>query len=163
MGYHFISYNRLSQITAKNLAEDIKSLGYTVWIDEELTGGQIWWDQILEKIRGCDLFIFVLEPMALSSTACTREYCYAADLGKPILPVLISEGVALTLLPPALSQIQYVNYSKQDHDAAIEIPGMIDRLRDDMITEHGPAPEHFPQERDQHQEGAIPQGIAKSV
>jgi TIR domain len=99
------------------LAEDIEALGHIVWFDKELRDGQTWWDQILTKVRNCDVFIFALDPMALSSTACKREYGYAADLGKPILPVLAAEGVSTSLLPPALSQIQFVDYRKQDRDA----------------------------------------------
>jgi hypothetical protein len=96
-------------------------LGHTVWFDHELTGGQVWWDQILAKVRDCDVFIFVLNPEALKSTACKREYSYAHDLGKPILPVLVAEGVRTNLLPSALSQIQFVDYLKQDRDAAIRL------------------------------------------
>lgn len=117
----FISYNRKSEAITKALVEDFESLGHTVWLDQELSGGQAWWDQILAMVRRCDLFIFVLEPEALNSTACKREYGYAVELGKPILPVLISEGVNINLLPPALSQIQFVDYRKQDRNAAFRL------------------------------------------
>ena len=108
----FISYNRQAEAITKALAANIQALGHTVWFDQGLTGGQAWWDEILSQIRGCDRFIFVLDPAALNSVACTREYGYAADLKKPILPVLISEGVSINLLPPALSQIEFVDYRK---------------------------------------------------
>lgn len=121
MGYYFISYNRQSQPIAKDLAEDIGNLGCAVWLDEALTGGRTWWDQILAKIRGCDVFVFVLDPAALESQACTREYSYAAGLGKPILPVLVSEGVSTDLLPSALSQIQFVDYRSRDRTAAFHL------------------------------------------
>jgi hypothetical protein len=55
-----------------------------------------------------------MTPAALNSTACQREYGYAADLGKPILPILLSDGVSTNLLPPALSVIQFVDYRKRD-------------------------------------------------
>src|SRR5688572_21322324 len=99
----FISYNRQSKPMTATLADDMKALGYTVWFDNELSGGQIWWNQILARVRACDIFVFVLDLGALNSTACMREYGYAADLGKPILPVLVSEGVSANLLPPPLA------------------------------------------------------------
>jgi hypothetical protein len=63
----------------------------------------------------------VLNPQALDSTACTREYGYAAAIGKPVLPVLVAEGVSTSLLPPALSQIQFVDYRQQDRNAALRL------------------------------------------
>ena len=90
-------------------------------VRSELSGGQAWWDQILASIRDCDVFVFVLTPEALISTACKREFGYAADLGKPILPVLVSAGVSTNLLPPALSQIQFVDYRNQNRDATIRL------------------------------------------
>ncbi|HSB80111.1 MAG TPA: TIR domain-containing protein [Candidatus Methylomirabilis sp.] len=113
----FLSYNRQSEAIARTLAEDIEALGHTVWFDQELRGGQVWWDQILARVRTCDVFVFLLDPKALESTACKREYSYAADLGRPILPILVAEGVSTNLLPPALSQIQFVDYRKQDRNA----------------------------------------------
>jgi hypothetical protein len=117
----FISYNRQSEAIARALADDIEALGHTVWFDQDLSGGQVWWNQILATVRDCDVFVFVLDPEALNSTACKREYGYAADLGKPILPVLASGGVSTNLLPPALSQIHFVDYRKQDRGAALRL------------------------------------------
>ncbi len=117
----FISYSRQSETVVRALIGDIKALGHTAWFDDELTGGQAWWNQILTKVRDCDLFVFVLDPASLDSTACKREYGYAADLCKSILPVLVAEDVSTKLLPSALSQIQFVDYRKQDRDAALAL------------------------------------------
>ncbi len=117
----FISYNRQSEAIARTLADDIEALGHTVWFDQELSGGQAWWDQILARVLDCHVFVFVLSQESLSSIACKREYGYAADLGKPILPVAVSGGVSTNLLPPALAQIQFVDYREQDRDAAFRL------------------------------------------
>jgi TIR domain len=77
----FLSYNRKSEAIARTLAGDIEALEHTVWFDQELSGGQVWWNQILGNIRDCDIFVFVLDPAALDSVACRSEYGYAADLG----------------------------------------------------------------------------------
>jgi hypothetical protein len=117
----FVSYNRESEKIAETLVDDIQTLGHNAWFDEELSGGQTWWDQILATIRDCDVFVLALSPKSLSSTACTREYGYAAELGKPILPILVSEGVSVNLLPPVLSQIQFVDYRAQNREAAFRL------------------------------------------
>jgi hypothetical protein len=63
----------------------------------------------------------VLDPKALGSVACKREYNYAHNLDKPILPVLVSPEVSVNLLPAALSKIQMVDYQKRDTSAAIKL------------------------------------------
>jgi hypothetical protein len=118
----FISYDRESRGFVASLADDIEALGHSVWYDEALSGGQSWWDQILAHIRACDVFVFALTPSSLESVACGREYEYAHALGKPILPVLIAEGVSTALLPEALSQIHFVDYrNPNDKSAALEV------------------------------------------
>ncbi|MEN3335472.1 MAG: hypothetical protein V7641_4837 [Blastocatellia bacterium] len=141
----FISYNRQIEAIAKTLANDFESLGHTVWFDQEISGGQAWWDQILATVRRCDLFVFLLEPEALNSTACKREYSYAADLGKPILPVLVSDGVPTNLLPPALSQIQFVDYRTQDRNAAFRLARALNTIPPpDPLPDPLPAPPEAP-------------------
>jgi hypothetical protein len=121
MAVIFISYSRDVRDTVRMLAEDLGALGETVWFDQEIAGGQSWWNRILEKVRDCEVFVAVLHPTALESTACKRECAYAAALGKTILPVLISNDVSTSLLPPGLMEIQYVDYRVQDRTAALAL------------------------------------------
>ncbi|PHS38138.1 MAG: hypothetical protein COB07_08880 [Sulfurovum sp.] len=117
----FISYNRQDEDKTKALVKDIEELGHTVWFDHELSGGQKWWDTILESIRDCDVLVFALSIESLNSSACGLEYDYASKLGKTILPVLVGEGVSINLLPPVLSQIQFVDYQNPDRDALLHL------------------------------------------
>ncbi len=113
----FLSYSRETQQQVESLAQDIHAMELRVWFDRELTGGQAWWDQILKQIRECDYFVFALAPESLDSTACKREYGYAASLGKTILPILIADGVITEMLPATLAQVHFVDYRRQDKDA----------------------------------------------
>src|SRR5579859_2097095 len=97
----FISYSSKNRAQVEPLANDLEALGHDVWFDKELSGGQVWWDQILEAIRGCDLCVFALTPEALESQPCRREYTYAAAVNKIILPVML-ESVEVNALPSAL-------------------------------------------------------------
>ncbi|MEM9511814.1 MAG: toll/interleukin-1 receptor domain-containing protein [Cyanobacteria bacterium P01_E01_bin.48] len=117
----FLSYTRHNDLLVKNLTEDIRSLGYSIWFDQELSGGQAWWNQILENIRECDIFIFALSPESLESVPCKREYSYAHALRKPILPVQVKEGVSINLLPSALAQIQIIDYRNADREDAFRL------------------------------------------
>ena len=117
----FVSYARESETAVQNLAADVESLDHKVWVDHDLKGGREWWDQILAHIRDCQVFMMTLSPESLASAACKREYSYAAELGKPILPILIAEGVSLQTLPSRLSQIQYVDYRKRDVASVLKL------------------------------------------
>jgi hypothetical protein len=66
MAKTFVSYSRKSEAAAKALVADLENLGHTPWFDQDLSGGQAWWDQILATIRGCDIFVFVLDPDSLA-------------------------------------------------------------------------------------------------
>ena len=113
----FLSYSRDDAARLAVLAEDIKSLGHVAWLDQELTGGQRWWDHILDEIRDCDIFVSAVSASSMDSRACLAEYEYAVALGKPILPVMVENGVTDSLMPPALSQLQRINYIEGDKAA----------------------------------------------
>lgn len=141
----FISYSRQVKEIVQILTQDLQAIGHRVWIDRILTGGQDWWDEIMETIRKCDLFMFALSPESIDSKACSHEYDYAAKLGKVILPILVSEGVSINMLPPALSALQYVDYRKHDKKAALALVKSLNHLPDakplpDPLPEPPPAP-----------------------
>ena len=131
----FISYNRESQDVVRTLAQDFEEFGHKVWFDYELTGGQAWWGQILERIRECDLFVFTLSPQALDSYACKLEWTYAFVLCKTILPILVADGVSMNLVPPELSALQHVDYRSQDKKAVFALNKALTKL---------PAPQPLP-------------------
>lgn len=121
MGTIFISYNRASVDAVSSLAEDLASMGHAVWYDQALTGGQRWWDNILEKLRESAIFMPIVTPEALDSQACKLELQYAAALGKPILPLLFSREVNTNFLPKPLGEIQFIDYCAQDKAAALAL------------------------------------------
>jgi peptide/nickel transport system substrate-binding protein len=116
----FISYSSKDRDLVKNLGADLATLGHEVWFDQELSGGQAWWDTILTGIRGCDLFIFALTPRSLDSYPCKLEYTFAESLNKTILPILLKD-VDTTLLPPALSKLQFVDYRQRDANTVLRL------------------------------------------
>lgn len=136
----FISYNRSNEGFVKTVVDDIESLGHTAWFDQELSGGQVWWDQILKTVRDCDIFVFLLSPAGLKSVACMRECGYAAGLKKPILPVLVNGDISPNILPPLLSEIQFVDYRKQDRDSAFRLARALTN-----VPAAGPMPDPLPE------------------
>ncbi len=113
----FICYARVDAAAVQAVAAECTQLGQDVWFDQQLSGGQQWWDTILENIRGCDCFIFALSPSSLHSKACRAELAYAHGLQRRILPVVVGEAVPDQLLPPYVAQTQRVDPS-QPHQLA---------------------------------------------
>ena len=107
----FISYARQDQAAVEALNADLERARVHVWMDEELTGGESWWDTILEQIRSCDLYIFALSPNSLRSRACKAELEYALAPNRP--PPAFVRDVAIQLAHPAIARTQMVDYRKR--------------------------------------------------
>lgn len=53
----FISYSRADRQFVEDLVPLLRRMYGHVWYDDELLGGEDWWQMILSKIGDCDLFI----------------------------------------------------------------------------------------------------------
>ena len=117
----FVSYSRNNLDAVAQLVKDLQDVGFNAWHDQTLTGGQRWWDNILASIRDCEVFIFALSKESWDSEACQSELAYVVQLGKPILPVLVSDGIHLSLLSAPLNEIQVTDYRLRDKAAAFAL------------------------------------------
>jgi hypothetical protein len=59
MAQLFISYSRVDKPFTKSLADRLKSV-YSVWFDDDLRGGQVWWEEILHQIELGDIFVYLM-------------------------------------------------------------------------------------------------------
>lgn len=105
----FISYARSDGERVHALVEGLRQLRYDAWLDEELTGGQEWWDTVLSQIRASSAVLVTVSRAALESVAVRREYEYGHAVGRALLPVVV-ELVRLETLPPLLAPLQVVDY-----------------------------------------------------
>jgi WD40 repeat protein len=102
----FISYARLNKNWIIDLQKILSDAGHNAWFDQEITGGDYWWDTILDSIERCDVFVFALSPDSTASIACSAEFQYALTLNKPILPIMYKEA---ELPIGSLREMQYVD------------------------------------------------------
>jgi serine/threonine kinase PknH len=134
----FVSYARDDKRSATALVAHLADSGHRVWWDQSLVGRQDWWATILERIRSCHVFIIVVSPASLASAACEVEIRYAAELGRPLLPVMV-EAVSPQLLPPVVAAHQLVDYRRAGTDARRAL-----RLALEALPQSPPAPVRFP-------------------
>ncbi|MEO0561043.1 MAG: TIR domain-containing protein [Chloroflexota bacterium] len=109
----FISYPSLDRETIRTLVNNLENIGHEVWSDLSLTGGQDWWERVLDGVRGCDLFVFGITYNWLSSQACLREFDYATTLGKNRLPVRLGD-IPLESIPVQVRRLQITDYDNTD-------------------------------------------------
>ncbi len=139
MSTFFISYTRADSARLAKLVKGLQKLRHPVWIDQELDGGQAWWDEVLNQIRSADALILCVTPNLLDSTACAREVDYARALGKPILPVMLAK-TAPELLAADLARLQIVDFTEANEDSAFALFAALNRL-----PAPAPLPEPLPE------------------
>jgi len=123
----FVSYARRDSAAVTDLYQDLVRADYDLWFDRELSGGQRWWDEILNQIRSCDVFVFVLSPDSVKSKACRAELAYAAALQRPILPVLLGD-VNIDLAPDPIGQLQCLDYRERTPGNVISLLMAVSRV-----------------------------------
>ena len=114
----FISYSRIDSRFVDQLEGDLKKHGLSLWIDRSnLQGGQDWVEMIQSAIKGCQILILILSPDAVNSPWVQKEYRYALEQGKIVIPIICRPGFSL---PVDLASIQtidfYRDYSKGFND-----------------------------------------------
>jgi TIR domain len=116
----FLSYSRDDADEVELLREDIEALRSPVWFDRKLIGGQDWWNEILEEIRACELFVLAVSDRSLRSIACLAEMRYALDLRRAFLPVVVGD-VDLRAAPVEVSRAQFVDYKHRTTDSVLAL------------------------------------------
>ncbi|ADB73515.1 toll/interleukin-1 receptor domain-containing protein [Geodermatophilus obscurus] len=134
----FVSYSRQDEVAVRDLVVYLDRASLSVWADRDLQGGDRWWQEVLQQIRECDVFLFVLSDHSLASKPCVAELSYARALGLPILPVLIGDIKDLHLTPVA--DVRIADYR---HRTLAEGMALLDAIRD-AAQDRRPLPDPLP-------------------
>ena len=134
----FASYSRVDRERIQPLLADLHALGHPVWVDEELAGGEVWWQAILAEIRGCRALLFLVSPTSVNSEACAAELAYAMALQRVVIPIEVAATDSSTV-PTLLAGHQMVSYVRGDKGDTMALARALARLE----TER-PLPEPLP-------------------
>jgi hypothetical protein len=86
----FLSYSRGDERFALRFAEDLRSRGAEMWVDQLNIRPSEHWDRAIERaIHACEAMVVILSPRAVKSDNVADEVTLALDSGKPIIPVMI--------------------------------------------------------------------------
>ncbi|MGI9124675.1 MAG: sensor domain-containing protein [Mycobacterium sp.] len=138
----FLSYSTRDRDDLENLLSALRRAGETVWFDEELGGGEVWWQKILERIRGCDVFVFALSDNSLRSKPCLAELKYAQALGKPVLPILIGPVASMRVSP--LASVEAIDFQNPTADTGIRLITAMQGARRQSAALPSPLPDEPP-------------------
>jgi hypothetical protein len=134
----FLSYSRKDEAVVKVLAQGFEAAHREVWFDQDLGGGDAWWDKILENIRSATVFVFALSDESLNSRPCRAELDYARALNRPVLPVQV--GRVTNFLSSPVADLQTIRFQSDNALAAFEIIAAID----EEARQLEPLPEPLP-------------------
>lgn len=102
----FLSYSRKDLNFVEKLADDLQQAGFDIWYDlTDLEGGDRWADEIQEAIDKSDVFVTVISPNSVASEWVQKEFLYACNMKKRIIPVLHVE----TSLPLWLTNLHFID------------------------------------------------------
>jgi hypothetical protein len=138
----FISYSSQDRSTVDALTTALRRGQNQVWFDQELGGGDSWWNKILEQIRECEVFIVALSNNWLQSKPSQSELRYARALNRPILPVRIGDVDSMRVNP--LAALQIIDYRDPTVDAGIQLVTAVHGLRSTPVPLPDPLPEEPP-------------------
>jgi hypothetical protein len=111
MSHVFISYSRKDSETVDRILQRLEAENFTVWIDrEEIHGGDLWREAIVEAVDNAYAFVLMLSPSSVASDNVRKEVDLADGAGKALLPLYLAQAQLSSRLRYQLAGIQWIEY-----------------------------------------------------
>jgi TPR repeat protein len=113
----FFSYSRDDSEFALRLAEDLKSAGAYVWLDQlDIQPGQRWARAVQDALNNAQRVLVILSPSSVESSNVEDEVTFALEEGKSVIPVFYRD----CKVPLQLRPFQYVDF-RTDYDRGLAV------------------------------------------
>jgi len=139
----FISYSSKNRKLIEHLVALLTKAGYEVTYDGQIYDGQ-WWPKILDDIRKCDIFLYVVTPEYLDSYPCDLEYQYAKKLDRPMCPTRLT-ALDFGRMPTHIVEDQVSDLSNLDFNNQ-SLPVKLIRTLNELALKPKPLPNPLPAE-----------------
>ena len=108
----FLSHSGADKSVAETVSRTLQNWGYqsvfVYWDDRTgIVGGTDWTRELYQKLRQAGALIALYTPAYLESKWCFAELTVARILGKPLIPLLVTSGIAV---PADLQATQVIDY-----------------------------------------------------
>jgi len=108
----FVSYSHSDSQRINSLLTGLSTIGYRLWFDKGIPGGAEWDALIEDRLRRSAVLLLFVSRRAVESKFVRREAKFADSLNKPIVSVLLEDGVELSHgLGMLLTQYQMLHVS----------------------------------------------------
>jgi len=88
----FLSYSKLDYFFAEMLALKLSQENLVIWRDQgSIRAGDDWRQSIEDGIKDCLAVVVALSANSAESAYVTYEWAYALGMGKPVIPVKLSD------------------------------------------------------------------------
>lgn len=125
----FVSYARADVDIVTALVAELRELGHEPFYDQDVSGGQRWWDVLLDRIASSAAFLPVLSERYADSEACGLEAAWAHSLGVPIVPIDLG-SLRPELCDPYIAEANWVRYSLDDRQSITRLARSLSELRE---------------------------------
>ncbi len=107
----FLSYSRDDSIAMGVIRDNLRKLGFNLWIDIEYLdpGTPQWMLTVGEAARRTDMMLVLCSPAARESIWVNNEISVALYAGKKIIPIWINGDSLLDAIPTALINVQHID------------------------------------------------------
>jgi formylglycine-generating enzyme required for sulfatase activity len=113
----FLSYSRANKDFAVKLAKELKTEGFSVWLDQlDIPPGSRWDAEVEKALTESEIFMVIMTQASTQSDNVLDEIGYAIDNGKRFLPVLLEKCT----VPLRLRRFQYVDFTDKSFDEGVE-------------------------------------------
>lgn len=114
----FVSYSTHDLQNVEQLQQSLAGSGVEVFVAEHsISASQSLAETISGAIANCDIFVLLWSANAKASEWVSQEIGKAHSLGKPILPLVLDEGLNL---PAFISDLKYLPVFKNPQAAIVE-------------------------------------------
>ena len=130
----FFSYSRLDSEFALKLAQDLRSAGAAVWLDQlDISPGQHWDTAIEKAVNNSSILLVILSPNSVESENVMDEVTYALEEKKLVIPVLYRE----CKVPLRLRRMQYIDVRANYEGGIKEILKLLNVEQESKVEEPG--------------------------
>ena len=113
----FLSYSRVDSAFALQIANDLKSHNFNIWIDQyHIPEGVHWDDTIEEALKNSCAMIVILSPDSVASDRVKDEVSYALENDIQVLPIMYKQ----TEVPYRWRRIQFVEINESNYSHKME-------------------------------------------
>ena len=107
-GKVFFSYARSDSEFVLKLADDLRSTGTNLWLDQlDIPGGTRWDDAVEEALHASPCLLVVLSPASVTSDNVKDEISFGLETHKTIVPILYRDCD----IPFRLKRLQYIDFT----------------------------------------------------